>query len=93
VYGRFFALLACVLNVLIFYGIQRRLFIIWKFCWAVLVLSFLQFLIAALPAILQSPGPFDWVAAAFATISCLAVTIYWGIWWNRQKEYFSATDS
>jgi len=33
--------------------------------------------------------PYGWVGALGATVCVIAVTIYWGIWWQRHRDYFT----
>jgi len=33
--------------------------------------------------------PYGWVGALAATLGGLAMLAYWGIWWQRHREYFT----
>jgi hypothetical protein len=68
------------------YGIQRRVPVVWKLGWAVLIISSLQFMIGGLSSVLRQPGA--WIGAAGILVGGALVSVYWGRWWNRQRDYF-----
>jgi len=68
------------------YGIHRRVPMVWKLGWVVLIISSLHFMIGGVSSVLRQPG--GWVGAAGILIAGVLVTVYWGRWWNRQRDYF-----
>src|SRR5580704_2222755 len=79
-----------VFNALLFasaaYGIDRRIPVVWKLGWAVLTVFFLEFAIGGVSSVLRQPG--GWIGAAGILVGGVLVAVYWGRWWNRQKDYF-----
>jgi hypothetical protein len=84
------ALLWSVFNALLYasaaYGIHRRVPVVWKVGWAVLIASSLEFMIRGIGSALTLPG--GWVACIGIVVGGIFVTVYWGAWWNRQRDYF-----
>jgi hypothetical protein len=70
------------------YGIQRRVPVVWKLGWAVLIVSSLQFMIQGIATALFLPD--GWAACIGIVVGGIAVTVYWGAWWKRQRSYFDA---
>ncbi len=35
------------------------------------------------------PQPYGWVGVIGAAVGATLVVAYWGIWWQRHREYFS----
>jgi hypothetical protein len=68
------------------YGIHRRIPVVWKLGWAVLIVSFLEFTIGGVSSVLRQPG--GWIGAAVILVGGMLVSVYWGRWWNRQRGYF-----
>lgn len=68
------------------YGIHRRIPVVWKLGWAVLIVSFLEFTIGGVSSVLRQPG--GWIGAAGILVGGVLVAVYWGRWWNRQRDYF-----
>jgi hypothetical protein len=68
------------------YGIQRSVPVVWKLGWAVLIISSLQFMIGGLSSVLRQPGA--WIGAAGILVGGALISVYWGRWWNRQRDYF-----
>ena len=68
------------------YGIQRRVPVVWKLGWGVLIISSLQFMIGGVSSVLRQPG--GWIGAAGVLVAGVLVTVYWGRWWNRERDYF-----
>lgn len=68
------------------YGIQRRVPVVWKLGWVVLIISSLQFMIGGPSSVLRQPG--GWIGAAGILVGGVLVAVYWGRWWNRQRDYF-----
>jgi len=58
------------------YGIQRRVPVVWKLGWAVLVISSLQFMIGGLSSVLRQPG--GWIGAAGILVVGALVSVCWG---------------
>jgi hypothetical protein len=81
-----------VFNALLFasaaYGLHQRAPVVWKLGWAVLIISSIQFMIRAMSSAMALPG--GWVACVGIVFGGVVVTLYWGAWWNRQREYFHA---
>jgi hypothetical protein len=70
------------------YGIHRRIPVVWKLGWAVLIVSFLEFTIGGVSSVLSQPG--GRIGATGILVGGVLVAVYWGRWWNRQKGYFQA---
>jgi len=68
------------------YGIHRRVPVVWKLGWAVLIVSSLEFTVGGIASALTLPD--GWVACVGILVAGIAITLYWGAWWNRQKDYF-----
>jgi len=68
------------------YGIHRRIPVVWKLGWAILIVSFLEFTIVGVSSVLTQPG--GWIGAAGILVGGVLVAVYWGRWWNRQRAYF-----
>ena len=79
-----------VLNALLYasaaYGIHRRVPVVWKYGWAVLIVSCLEFMIRGIDSARTLPG--GWAACIGIVVGGIFVTVYWGAWWNRQRDYF-----
>jgi hypothetical protein len=74
-----------------FYGIHTRALFAWKLGWGILAAMFLRFLIVAGSSALQVPEiDQPWVAFGAVMVCGSLVAVYWGVWWNRQKDYFTA---
>src|SRR5208283_1976906 len=74
-----------------FYGIHTRALFAWKLGWGLLTLAFLWFLVAAGSSALEVPE-IDHPRVAFGAVMVCGsvVAVYWGFWWKRQKDYFTA---
>lgn|SRR5208282_1753200 len=74
-----------------FYGIHTKAVFAWKLGWGILTAEFLWFLVVAGSSALQVPE-IDHPRVAFgAVMVCGSVAaVYWGFWWKRQKDYFTA---
>jgi len=68
------------------YAIHRRIPVVWKLGWVVLIVSFLEFTIGGVSSVLRQPG--RWIGAAGILVGGVLVAVYWGRWWNRQRGYF-----
>ena len=84
-----------VFNTLLFasaaYGIHRRIPVAWKLGWAVLILCCLEFMIRAISSALTLPD--GWAACIGIAVGAMVVTVYWGRWWNRQRDYFRVAET
>jgi len=60
--------------------------VLWKLGWAVLLISSLEFTVGGIASALTLPD--GWVACVGILVAGIAITLYWGAWWNRQKDYF-----
>ena len=89
------ATLWALLNALLFasaaYGIHRRIPAVWKLGWAVLIFSCLEFMIRAIGSALILPE--GWAACIGIVVGATVVTVYWGRWWNRQRDYFRVVET
>jgi hypothetical protein len=71
------------------YGIQVRAPATWKLGFIWVVVGGCAFLTRALSDV-GLPNSLDRrIAVPFVVISTIAVTVYWGNWWYKQKSYFS----
>jgi hypothetical protein len=74
-----------------FYGIHTRALFAWKLGWGILAAVFLQFLVIGGSSALQVPEADHPLVAFGAVMICgSAVALYWGFWWKRQKDHFTA---
>ena len=72
----------------LFWGIWRRSAVAWKFGWLVWFTSFTSLLVWVLESMAKQPG--GRIGSAVGTIMIVGVASYWGVWWNRQRSYFTA---
>jgi len=73
-----------------FYAIHTQAAFGWKLGWGILAATFLQFLVLGGSAALKVPeAEYPWAAFASVVVGGSLVAIYWGFWWNRQKNYFT----
>lgn len=70
------------------WGIHRRAPITWALGWSVLVLSAIWTLVEVAANLLSQP--YGWLGILGAVAGVILVVCYWGIWWQRHREYFSA---
>jgi len=85
-YGRFYALPYAVAFGVAFYGVYRRHPITWRLGWVVLFLSCAQGVFTVWSSTRSQPDAgVIFVLSAFAG---LAVALFWGNWWRRQRLYF-----
>jgi hypothetical protein len=74
-----------------FYGIHTRAVFAWKLGWVILTAGFLRFLVDGGSSALQVPETdHPWVAFGAVMVGGSVVAVYWGFWWKRQKDYFTA---
>jgi hypothetical protein len=71
------------------FGIHKKAPIAWKLGWGAIAAELLALPVWALSVTSRiprtdSPG----VAAAAVIVGGVAVALYWGFWWYRQKSYF-----
>jgi len=69
-----------------FYGIHKKARFAWNLGWVILATTFTAFLLAAL-RVPEIDHP--WVAFAAVMVGASCVLAYWGVWWKRQKDYFT----
>jgi hypothetical protein len=86
-YWRLLALGYAAIFAFAFYGIYRRFPIAWKLGWVFLVAGAAEFIFQAWLGLIHQP--YGWVGAIAATLGGIAVLAYWGIWWQRHREYFT----
>jgi hypothetical protein len=93
--GGTFGIVSSIIDTAVFgcaiYGIHRRAPLMWKLGFAIIIGLGAQFLIQSL-IIWSSIGRAATarLESGFLTIATLAVTMYWLIWWKRQRPYFIA---
>lgn len=74
-----------------FYGIHTKARFAWRLGWGILAAGFLRFLVAAGSSALQVPETdHPWAAFGAVMVAGSVGAVYWGFWWKRQKEYFTA---
>jgi hypothetical protein len=72
------------------YGLRKRTLVVWKLGWCYLVACYLSWLFTGLSSTRKiSPADSPMVASAAVVIAGAIVAVYWGFWWNRQKNYFT----
>lgn len=91
-FGRIYVLLMSGVFAAGFYGIQKRLFITWKLGWPMLIWGYLSFVLQAVVSTYYvakiKDFPSFWLPLILCIVGGAAVTVYWGFWWKRQKNYF-----
>lgn len=73
-----------------FYGIQKRMPLMWKLGFAGIALQGARFLVqsrAVLRSVPMRPTGAH-IQLGFLTVGAVVVTGYWLLWWKRQKPYF-----
>jgi hypothetical protein len=74
-----------------FYGIHTKALFAWNLGWIILAATLLEFFAAAGSAALEVPETdYPWVAFASVMVGGSLVALYWGVWWKRQRGYFTA---
>lgn len=74
------------------YGLQRRLVLVWKFGWVILVAIFSVLLIGTLRSILETTSgsaSTRWILSSTAMIAYSLGAVWAGRFWHGQKTYFS----
>ncbi len=73
-----------------FYGIHTKALFAWKLGWVILATTYLEFFVAAGSAAIKVPET-DSPRVAFAGVMVVGALVasYWGLWWKRQKGYFT----
>jgi hypothetical protein len=88
--GMIWLLVMALIYAVEFYGIHTKAPFAWKLGWGILAATFLQFLVLGGSSALKLPeADYPWVAFASVVVGGSLVAIYWGFWWNRQKNYFT----
>jgi hypothetical protein len=88
--GATLSLLLAVLYACAFYGIHKKAPLTWRLGWVAIAFGFLEFLAVALSSTRRLPETVPpWIASVAIVVGGGAVALYWGLWWNRQKGYFS----
>ena len=83
------ALVIALIFALEFYGIHTKAPFAWKLGWGILAAAFLRFLVVGGSSALKVPETdYPWVAFGAVMVCGSLVAVYWGVWWNRQKDYF-----
>ena len=90
-YGRMYAVASAVFCAVAFYGIYRRYPLAWKLGWVALGAGAASFLIEALPSAMHQPQG-SAIASTAIVLGAIAVMVYWGFWWRRQRSYFISED-
>ena len=73
-----------------FYAIHRRVPLMWKLGFAIIIGVGAQFLMQSLIILSSIRGGATnaRMQSGFLTIATFAVTTYWLLWWKRQRPYF-----
>ncbi|MGN6570314.1 MAG: hypothetical protein ACTHLO_02745 [Pseudolabrys sp.] len=94
--GRFFAFLIAIIFAVFALGIQVRAKITWKSGFILLALGYINFAVSAAIAThrvaLAKGASTPWLLVALVAILGAAVSVFWGIWWKRQRAYFFPAD-
>ena len=85
-YGRLYALAYAVGFAVAFYGVYRRYPVVWRLGWVVLCLSCAQGVFMVWRSTRTQADAR--VIAALSAFAGLAVALYWGNWWRKQRSYF-----
>lgn len=91
-FGRIEALGAALVLALFAYGIHTKARITWKAGFVLLTISYIFSAVAAVRAtyhvaLTPSFSTF-WLPAGLVALGGGAVTVYWALWWRRQRSYF-----
>jgi hypothetical protein len=73
------------------YGLRKRTLMVWKLGWCYLAGAYFSWLFTGLSSTRKiSAADRPMVAAVAVVIGGAIVAVYWGFWWNRQKNYFTS---
>jgi hypothetical protein len=78
------------------YGVRKKKLIAWKVGWGLIAADLVALPAWAMSATSRIPRTDDpRVAAAALVVGGVAVVLYWGVWWKKQKSHFvrSTTDN
>ena len=87
VWGRGWGVAMAFLCALGAWGIHRRAAIVWPLGWAALIVGSVWFVVQV--AIMLLPQPSGWVGLMGVVVGVIIGVGYWGVWWQRHREYFS----
>lgn len=91
IWAAIWSLVVALAAALEFYGIHKRAPFAWNLGWGILAATFSEFLARAGSAVLGVPeADYPWVAFAGVMVGGSLVALYWGLWWKRQKGYFTS---
>jgi hypothetical protein len=77
------------------YGVQHRVPVVWTLGWVVIVGGYVALVIQASSSIVtRLPGGIDrWIPLIAVVMGGGAITVYWCLWWHRQRSYFEPRTS
>lgn len=91
-FGRIFALVAAGVLATFAYGIHTRVRSVWKAGFVVMALSYIYLVVGGLRATYyatQVPSfSTFWLPSGLVVLGGGAVTVYWALWWKRQRSHF-----
>ena len=70
------------------YGVHKRVPLMWKLGFIGIVIGAASFLMHALSLTRSLPPSSSQIESSFLVVATIAVALYWGFWWKRQKAYF-----
>ena len=85
-YGRLYALGYAAVFGLAFYGIYMQYPLAWKLGWVALCFSFVTFLFEMWRSTRSQPDRS--LILFFSVAAAVAMVLYWGSWWRKQRSYF-----
>jgi hypothetical protein len=90
--GRIWAVAAAFVCAAFAYGIHIRARIVWKVGFVYLALSYIYFVAGGITGMYHAAPVKDflsfWLPVGLAIVLGAAVTVYWSLWWKRQRSYF-----
>src|SRR5215469_5259639 len=85
-FGRICALAGAFVAAAFAYGLQIRAPVTWKAGFAILALSYLNFVIGSTIALSHTARgkdfPSFWLPVGLSVLGSTAVGVYWGLWWK-----------
>jgi hypothetical protein len=91
-FGRIWAVAVALILATFAYGLHRRMPIVWKAGFILLALGYIDAAVQAVTATYRAADAVSfssfWLPSALVVLVGGAVTIYWGLWWKRQRSYF-----
>ncbi len=96
VVGRYLSLIFAIVFAALAFGIHTKAEATWKAGFVLLALSYVYFVAGATMATYRAAPvkdfPSFWLPVGLVVVLGGGVSIYWGMWWKRQRAYFFPAD-